>query len=148
MSPYQSGHIVRVRGIGPLRQRMMDMGMVPGAEIKVVRVAPLGDPIEYELKGYHLSLRHREAQHILVDVNIMTLEQIQPPATVKLIDVHGGRHFQQRMKSMGLKPGQTLKIIKNIPNGPIIIRVATREVQIGQGMANKLLVEPLAGIEE
>lgn len=63
----QRGIIVRVGGKGPVRRRMMDMGLVTGAEVKVVRVAPLGDPVEFEVKGYSLSLRKSEARNIIVE---------------------------------------------------------------------------------
>lgn len=43
------------------------MGVIPGAEIEVVRIAPLGDPVEYKIKGYRLSLRRNEAAHVVVE---------------------------------------------------------------------------------
>jgi len=64
----QRGVVVRVGGKGPARRRMMDMGLVPGSEVEVVRVAPLGDPIEFTVKGYSLSLRKSEARVIEVEV--------------------------------------------------------------------------------
>ena len=64
----QRGVVVRVGGKGPARRRMMDMGLVPGSEVAVVRVAPLGDPIEFTVKGYSLSLRKSEAKVIEVEV--------------------------------------------------------------------------------
>ncbi len=64
----QRGIIVRVGGQGPIRRRMMDMGLVSGTEVKVVRVAPLGDPVEFEVKGYSLSLRKSEARNVTVEV--------------------------------------------------------------------------------
>lgn len=64
----QRGIVVRVGGRGPARRRMMDMGLVPGSEVKVIRVAPLGDPIEFTVKGYSLSLRKSEARAIKVEV--------------------------------------------------------------------------------
>jgi len=64
----QRGVVVQVRGKGPTKQRMMDMGLVPGSEVKVLRVAPLGDPIEFEIKGYNLSLRRSEARDITVEL--------------------------------------------------------------------------------
>ena len=64
----QRGIVVRVGGKGQIRQRMMDMGLVPGSEVKVVRVAPLGDPVEFTVKGYNLSLRKSEAAEIQVEV--------------------------------------------------------------------------------
>jgi len=64
----QRGTIVRVGGEGPAKRRMMDMGLVAGTEVKVERVAPLGDPIEIKIKGYHLSLRKEEAVQVQVEV--------------------------------------------------------------------------------
>jgi ferrous iron transport protein A len=58
--------IERVQGMGRFRHRLMEMGFVPGTEIVVEKYAPLKDPIEYVLKGYHVSLRHEEAEKILV----------------------------------------------------------------------------------
>jgi len=63
------GIVVRVGGRGPAKRRMLDMGLVPGSEVKVVRVAPLGDPVEFEVKGYSLSLRKSEASDIIVEVS-------------------------------------------------------------------------------
>ncbi|MEA3377464.1 MAG: FeoA domain-containing protein [Chloroflexota bacterium] len=64
----QKAVVVRVGGKGPARHRMMDMGLVPGSDVEVVRVAPLGDPIEFTVKGYSLSLRKSEAKAITVEV--------------------------------------------------------------------------------
>lgn len=62
--PGQGGLIAQVNGEGPVGQRLMEMGLIEGAEIKVVRVAPLGDPIEVEVQGYKLSLRRAEAERV------------------------------------------------------------------------------------
>ncbi|NIO03880.1 MAG: iron transporter [Proteobacteria bacterium] len=62
----ERGIIERVTGTGRFRQRLMEMGFVPGTEILVEKFAPLQDPIEYVLKGYHVSLRHVEAEKIVV----------------------------------------------------------------------------------
>lgn len=68
LKPGESATIVKVGGEGPLRSRILDMGVVRGADIEVVRVAPLGDPVEFLIKGYNLSLRKSEAQHVQVEV--------------------------------------------------------------------------------
>jgi ferrous iron transport protein A len=47
--------------------RLREMGLLPGTRVKLVRRAPLGDPIEIEVRGYHLSLRRDEAEHIVVE---------------------------------------------------------------------------------
>lgn len=52
---------------GALGQRLMDLGFYPGAEIEIVRNAPLVDPVELHLDGYHVSIRHNEAKHIEVE---------------------------------------------------------------------------------
>ncbi len=58
--------ISRVAGSGPIRQRLLELGVTPGAAVEVVRFAPLGDPMEVCVRGYHLSLRRREAEAIWV----------------------------------------------------------------------------------
>ena len=68
LKPAERGVIVKVIGTGSVRRRMLDMGLVKGAEIVVVRRAPLGDPIEFQLKGYNLSLRKEEAKNVFVRV--------------------------------------------------------------------------------
>lgn len=67
LKPKQSGKIIRVGGNGRVRRRYMEMGFVIGETVIVERVAPLGDPIEYLVKGYHLSLRKDDADQILVE---------------------------------------------------------------------------------
>ena len=58
--------VVGIRASGALRKRVLAMGMVPGAVVEVLRSAPLGDPTEYRVKGYCLSLRRAEASLIEV----------------------------------------------------------------------------------
>ena len=70
LKPGQTGTVVRVEGDKLIRRRMMDMGMVRGTDVLVKRVAPLGDPIEFVVRGYNLSLRKTEAQSIEVDVAV------------------------------------------------------------------------------
>jgi Fe2+ transport system protein FeoA len=69
LKPKEKGKIVRLGGGGALRRRSLDMGVIPGAEVEVERVAPMGDPIEIKIKGYHLSLRKEEAANIYVEVS-------------------------------------------------------------------------------
>jgi DtxR family Mn-dependent transcriptional regulator len=63
----QRAKLVRIAGKGELHKRLVDMGLVPGAVVGVERVAPLGDPIEIKLRGYHLSLSKEEAALITVE---------------------------------------------------------------------------------
>lgn len=60
----QTVKVVKLHGEGPLRRRIMDMGITKGVEIYVRKVAPLGDPIEITVRGYELSLRKADAEII------------------------------------------------------------------------------------
>ena len=57
MKPGQSGQVVSIGEKGPLKRRIMDMGITPGTAVKVIKTAPLGDPVEINVRGYELSLR-------------------------------------------------------------------------------------------
>ena len=66
LKPGEGGKIVRITGPPSLRRRLLDMGLVKGAYIEVVRKAPLGDPMEFLVKGYNLSLRKEECDNVYV----------------------------------------------------------------------------------
>ena len=67
MLPKQKARISKLSGNMRLRRKLMDMGMLPGVLIEIVRNAPLGDPMDIKIKGYHISLRRSEAAHISVE---------------------------------------------------------------------------------
>jgi Fe2+ transport system protein FeoA len=58
--------IAAVNGSGAISRRLMEMGMVPGAPVQVIKSAPFGDPLEIRVRGYNLALRIKEAQMIEV----------------------------------------------------------------------------------
>ena len=58
--------VIAINGSGAIARRLMEMGVVPGAPVRVIKAAPLGDPIEIRVRGYHLALRRTEAQTISV----------------------------------------------------------------------------------
>ncbi|NQT90868.1 MAG: ferrous iron transport protein A [Candidatus Omnitrophica bacterium] len=66
MMPKEKGRVLKISGKAQLRRRLLDMGILPGALVEMVRHAPLGDPIDLKIKGYHLSLRKSEAAHITI----------------------------------------------------------------------------------
>ena len=68
LRPKEKGRIIRVGGGGGIHRRLLDMGLVSGSEVEAERVAPLGDPLEVRIKGYHLTLRKEEAANIQVEV--------------------------------------------------------------------------------
>lgn len=63
----KSAKVVKLSGEGPVKRRIMDMGITKGVDIFVRKVAPLGDPIEVTVRGYELSLRKVDAQMIEVE---------------------------------------------------------------------------------
>jgi Fe2+ transport system protein FeoA len=71
LEPGQSGRVLRVHGHGPqgLRQRLLDMGVTRGAEVRMLRRAPLGDPVEFAICGYCLALRLSEAREVELEIS-------------------------------------------------------------------------------
>lgn len=63
----QSAVVVKLHGEGAIKRRIMDMGITKGIEIKVRKVAPLGDPLELTVRGYEMSLRKSDAENIEVE---------------------------------------------------------------------------------
>ena len=59
--------VKKITGEGPVKRRIMDMGITKGCEVFVRKVAPFGDPIEVKIRGYELSLRKADAEMILVE---------------------------------------------------------------------------------
>lgn len=59
--------VVRLHGEGPLRRRIMDMGITKGTPVYIRKVAPLGDPVEITVRGYELSIRKGDADNIEVE---------------------------------------------------------------------------------
>ena len=62
----QTVTVQKLTGEGPVKRRIMDMGITKGAEVFIRKVAPLGDPVEITVRGYELSLRKADAEMILV----------------------------------------------------------------------------------
>ena len=66
--PGERGVVLRIDGEGKIRRRLFDMGVTPGAEIVLRKLAPLGDPVEVTLRGYELTLRKAEASCVMMEV--------------------------------------------------------------------------------
>ncbi|HTF32361.1 MAG TPA: ferrous iron transport protein A [Myxococcota bacterium] len=64
--PGEAGIVEALEGDGPVDQRLRDLGLVPGTQVRALRRAPLGDPTEYELRGYRLCLRRTEGARVRV----------------------------------------------------------------------------------
>ena len=67
MQPGERGAVVKVAGDAEAARRLMEMGLMRGTAVEVVRRAPLGDPLEVKVRGFMLTLRRAEAEHIEVE---------------------------------------------------------------------------------
>lgn len=67
LKPGEAGVITKLRGTGNIKHRLIDMGLVPGTMVRVMKFAPLGDPIEIKVKIFDLALRVSEAETIDVE---------------------------------------------------------------------------------
>ena len=88
LKPNQSARIETVGGEGALRQHLLDMGMIPGAELTLIKFAPMGDPMEISIHGYELTLRLADAANI--DVTLIKKKQEHAPRTEKKKIEHPG----------------------------------------------------------
>ena len=68
LKPGQRAVVKKIGTTGELGRRMREMGLVPGTAIQVIGRAPLKDPVEIKLRGYNLTLRNNEADHIIVEI--------------------------------------------------------------------------------
>jgi len=146
LKPGENGTVVKVSGAGPAYRRILDMGIVRGAKIKVERVAPLGDPIEVKIKGYHLSLRKLEASCIYIkrqvdNKKIISLVEVPSEHEIVLAAIEGGRGIKKRLTDMGLKEGAKFKVLHCQGRGACIVRVGNTRLVLGHGMAQKIFVK-------
>lgn len=63
----EQARVARVEGADDISQRLMEMGLTPGTQVRLLGAAPLGDPLELELRGYRLSVRKSEAARVRID---------------------------------------------------------------------------------
>ena len=63
----QKATIKKVNSTGEIKKRLMEMGALPGSEVSILKIAPLGDPLEILIKGYKLSIRKSEAKEIIIE---------------------------------------------------------------------------------
>lgn len=78
LKPGESAYIETVGGSGALRHHLLDMGLTPDAEITLQKVAPMGDPVQFEVRGYELTLRLEEARKVTVKTYIRKTAPLKP----------------------------------------------------------------------
>ena len=98
LKPKQSAYIRSVGGVGALRHHLLDMGLTPKTEVTLQKIAPMGDPVQIELRGYELTLRVDEAQKIMVEKVHNKAEKIHAPQRTQAVE-HPGVGELGRAKS-------------------------------------------------
>ena len=98
LKPKQSAYIRSVGGVGALRHHLLDMGLTPKTEVTLQKIAPMGDPVQIELRGYELTLRLDEAQKITVEKVHTKAEKMHGTQRVAAIE-HPGVGELGRAKS-------------------------------------------------
>jgi ferrous iron transport protein A len=69
LKPGEKATVIGIGGKGPVRRRLIDMGITPGANVMIKKTAPFGDPLEVNIRGYSLSMRRSEASQVTVERN-------------------------------------------------------------------------------
>ncbi|HVP10697.1 MAG TPA: ferrous iron transport protein A [Phycisphaerae bacterium] len=69
LAPGESGKIRQLKGTPEVRHRLQEMGLTRGTAVRLVRIAPWGDPLELQVRGYRLSLRRSEAASVLIEIS-------------------------------------------------------------------------------
>ncbi len=85
----KTARILNVGGKGALRQHFLDMGVIPGTEVTLVKLAPMGDPMELRIHGYELTLRRDDAKKIEIE-ELAVLEKTEKPAAENKSTLHPG----------------------------------------------------------
>ncbi len=67
LKPHQSGIIVRLRGAGYIRHRLLELGFTPRTKVTLQKVAPFGDPLELSIRGYEISILKKDAKLVLIE---------------------------------------------------------------------------------
>jgi ferrous iron transport protein A len=143
LEPSEKGRVVKVGGRGRIRQRLLDMGIVPAAIVEVKRVAPLGDPVLIRVKGYDLALRKEEAENIQVELTVMPLSMASSGETVEVVAVRAGWGLQRRLADLGLIPGVSVGVVSSGRPGPIELDVQGSRLALGHGVAHKIMVSTI-----
>jgi ferrous iron transport protein A len=123
-----------------MRMRLLAMGLVPGVEVKVRSRAPMGDPTNYEVKCYNLSLRKEEASCVLVEPESVEILAAVEPGRFRVVGITGGRGVRTKLWSSGIAEDVVLDKDEYLKRGPVSVRIQGRAIQIGRGMAEQVQV--------
>ncbi|KAF2959232.1 MULTISPECIES: FeoA domain-containing protein [unclassified Thermotoga] len=141
--PGVRARIKRLEVPGELHEKLVGIGFIPGEEIEIVQVAPLGDPLVCKIGNRNITLRKKEADFIEVEVVDEELPLIlADDGTYEITRLDVGRRFLLRMKNLGIDPGKKIQI----SGGRYYIE--GREIDLGYGEAAKIWVRRVSDAGE
>lgn len=136
--------VTKVDCKGVLRRRVLEMGVVPGTKIKMIRKAPLGDPLEFEVLGYNLSLRKEDAACITVKTDIgkelMPLSMLAKDerAKVEIIEITEEEGKGELMEK-GLAMRAEVRVVSDYPDSKLI-SIKKKRVVVRKSVCAKIFV--------
>jgi len=138
----ERGVVQQLEGDSTVKRRLMAMGFVAGTEVEPIHVAPMGDPVAFEVKGYNLSLRKAEAALVLVEpIEEVPLVHAPVGARLRVTNVHGGWGMRRRLNGIGIRRGVEVVRPAASERGPVVVRVAGAEQRAGRHMAERVFVQ-------
>lgn len=141
--PGATGRIRRVRGQGPVRRRLLDMGLRAGAEVYVDRTAPLGDPIKVQVMDYHLTLRREEAAGIEIVMTELPLTMAPPGLPLICSRLACGPGRQRKLEALGVQPGIHLKVLSQTGDQTTLQLANGRALGLAPPLTSRVMVQPL-----
>jgi len=120
----------------PAGARLISLGFIPGASVKVVRAAPLGDPRVYNIMDKLITLRNDDANliEVLLQDNLINLSNA-PRGIYSVVNVIGGRFFKDKMAQIGVENGSIVEVIR-----PFLIKTNKGTFQVGRGMSGRIIL--------
>jgi Fe2+ transport system protein FeoA len=142
----QAGITCRIRSLGGdprISERLAQMGILPGIEVTILRVGPMGNPLELAIGGSQaIALRAAETETLDCELVSLPLNLARSDGqTYRIKALQGGQKYQEKLAAAGLKPGVLLKIESNRPCR-LLLLPDNACVQLGQGEAEKMIIEP------
>jgi len=123
-----------------MRMRLLAMGLVPGTEVQVKSRAPMGDPTNYEVKCYNLSLRREEADCVLIEPVAVYALTAAPAGALRVVEIAGGRGMRRDLARVGIWEDVELRKVQGGIAGPVAVVVGGKMHAVGRGMAQRIRV--------
>ncbi len=139
----EEGIITAVKCRESIRHRLIEMGMLPGTKVRVMRCAPLGDPVKYQLRGYCLSIRKEDTKDIHVKPfpsrKLVPISMLSAGEKVKVETIEADQPNRKLIESHGIHVGTTIKVVK-ISKDLITLSVSGKSIGLAKAVCAKIFV--------